>query len=56
MLKTGDKVTHRDYPSIVGQVVFKQRPKYVSIPVFLVKWEGNVGSSHHIENALVRCK
>jgi hypothetical protein len=53
-MKIGDKVTHRDYPSIEGRVVAKQRA-YV-----LVLWDrsrpsffgGRVRTSRHIPSAL----
>lgn len=51
-MKIGDKVTHIDYPGRPGVVVAKTKRFPGELQTFLVKWDGELSLSRHIESAL----
>ena len=51
-MKIGDKVTHIDYPDRPGVVVAKTKKFPGELQTFLVKWDGALSLSRHIESAL----
>ena len=53
-MKVGDIVTHIDYPDKAGQVVAKTKRWPGELQTFLVKWNGELALSRHIESALRR--
>ena len=48
----GDKVVHKDYPRIVGEIVMTRKNKYDSARVVFVCWAFDRNVSQHIESAL----
>tara|TARA_B100001094_G_C18072255_1_gene740697 strand:+ start:752 stop:928 length:177 start_codon:yes stop_codon:yes gene_type:complete len=56
-MKIGDKVTHIDYPTHLGQIVAKSKKWPGELQTFLVKWDSGLALSRHIEAALEKkCK
>lgn len=53
-MNVGDKVTHKDYPTVKGRVVAKTKKWAGATPVLLVLWADDRRTSRHIENALRR--
>ena len=50
----GDKVYHKDFPRIKGQIVAKTKRWANETPIFLVKWQEGSHLSRHIGDALVK--
>ena len=55
-MKVGDKVTHIDYPNRPGVVVAKTKRYPGELQTFLVKWDGSISLSRHIDSALEKQK
>jgi len=52
-MKVGDKVVHREFPNgVAGRVVAKTKKWGHALPIFLVRWDGTLHQSRHIEHAL----
>lgn len=51
-MKIGDIVTHVSYPGKVGRVVAKTKKWPGELQTYLVKWDGGLQLSRHIETAL----